>query len=1219
MKNFLLFRWLKNISIAKRLYFAIGIMAVLIAVELFTLWFALNTLSAVRAGVAGEGLWSKSQKDAVYHLGRYGHTRDNNEYNYYLKFMKVPLSVHEARMELEKPEPDLDRAKQLFVEGKNHPDDAEGMVRLFRNFSNISYIDKAIQTWRKSDSIVAMLQPVGERLHAEITSENPSQEKIDSALLEIAPINFELTQLEDEFSYTLGEGSRWLEDLILKILLAITLTVEVSGLILTFSVTKSIRRGLKEIILKSSEIAKGNYTVRAKKISNDEIGDLADSFNIMADELEHHTIERKQSNELLKESEERFRLIVENIKDYSIIMIDLQGNVVSWNEGAKKIKGYSENEILGKHVSVFFKEEDIKRNSPGENLKIAKREGRYQGEGWRKRKDGSLFWADVLLTPLYDKEGKMQGYAKIVRDITEKKIAANELQKNQHQLAMAQKLAQLGSWEWQVNEGKLIWSEELYNIYGIDKDEKNLLEKVNNMTHPEDLIRVIRIIKESRETHRNFEFYYRIIREDGSIRHIHSRGNVILGANGKVESMIGTDQDVTDRFREEQMEKLVMAATKSNNAVIIADHTGKIEWVNEGFSLLTGYTFEEVKDTHGELLRQGGTTGLIPGTELYDTVFSKKQSVVYEGKNFTKEGKEYWVITTLTPVLGTNGEVERIIAIDSDITERKKIEEDLIFANKIAEHSLKKGSRALQELMNAKKQLEDSMQVKEQFLAKMSHEIRTPMNAIVGLTDILLDTQISHEQKECIDAIKLSSDNLLSIINDILDFSKLESGKVTVEALPFNPREIIDSVLFTLGFSATKKGISLHFRKEENDLPKYVIGDAVRLRQIMLNLVSNAIKFTEHGNVTVKSKITEEDADGCKIEFIIIDTGIGIPEDRISTIFESFMQASNETTRKYGGTGLGLTIVKQLAELQGGSVSVTSKLEEGSAFYISIPYKKYTSEIPPVTKDQKKLPEENIIGARILLAEDNEMNQMLALKIFARWKLHLEVAENGEKALMKLKENDFDLVLMDIQMPVMDGYEATRQIRNNLPAPKSAVPIIAMTAHAMVGEADKCINLGMDDYISKPFNQQDLYNKICSVLHKKREFIPHTMITDKNNASSNGKKQIDLSYLKEIAEGNTDFIKKMIMAYLSQTPGMLADMTKSIDGKRWNDLRGLAHKMKPSLDFVGIHSIKQTVKDIEKYSHEETHLELLPDMVEEVRSTCILAMKELEHELETLG
>lgn len=1196
-----------------------GIMALLIAVELFTLFFSINTLSSVRAYVAGEGLWSKAQKDAIYHLGRYGHTRDNNEYLLYLEFMKVPEGDSKARKELQKPEPDYEIVKQGLIEGRNHAEDVDGMITLFRNFSTISYINKAIGIWAKADSVRTNLGPVSETLRREITSDHPSQENIDRALEEIAPVNYELTALEDDFSYTLGEGSRWLENLVLKILFAIALTVEISGLLITISVSRGIQRGLKEIIATTGEIAKGNYSVRAKKISSDEIGELADAFNMMADELQHHRIERRQSSQLLKESEERFRLLVENVKDYTIILLDTEGNVVSWNEGAKKIKGYTEEEIIGKNFSVFFTNEEKECDRPKENLQIAKEKGQYRCEGWRKRKDGSVFWAETVLTAIYNKEGELQGFAKIVRDETERRMAENELRKNQEQLAMAQRLAHLGSWEWDLKEPSLTWSDELYRIYGLDKNEEDLVTKVNTMTHPDDIERVTGIINESKKTHKPFEFYYRIIREDGTIRNLHSRGHVIVNEKGEVEKMIGTDQDVTDRVREEQMEKLVMAATKSNNAVIIADHTGRIEWVNEGFSLLTGYTFEEVKDTHGELLRKGGTTGLTPGTELYDTVFSKKQSVVYEGKNFTKSGTEYWVITTLTPVLGKDGKVERIIAIDSDITERKRIEEDLIIANKIAEHSLKKGSKALHELMAAKKQLEESMHVKEQFLAKMSHEIRTPMNAIVGLTDILLDSPITREQKECVDAIKLSSDNLLSIINDILDFSKLESGNVSMEKIPFSPKEIVNAVIFTLSFSANKKGIELIFREDENQVPGFVVGDAVRLRQIILNLVSNAVKFTEKGSVIIRSKIVGESEEKQTLLFEVSDTGIGIPEDRLSTIFESFTQASNETTRKYGGTGLGLTIVKQLTELQGGSVSVTSKLGEGSVFYITIPYEKYkeTEIHPPAT--HKKVSDERLAGAHILLAEDNEMNQMLATKIFARWKVNLEIAENGAQAVEKIKAGNFDLVLMDIQMPVMDGYEATQHIRKDLPSPKNNIPVIAMTAHAMVGESEKCISLGMNDYISKPFNQQDLYDKICCVIQKEQEKkLPGADEAEKGIPLSNGNKHIDLSYLKEIAEGNKDFMRKMIRAYLSQTPVMLEDMTRSISGKKWNDLRGIAHKMKPSLDFVGIHSIKQTVKDIEKFSQEESHLELLPEMVEEVKNTCTRAMEELQHELEIL-
>jgi PAS domain S-box-containing protein len=1192
-----------------------GIMALLIAVELLTLWFAVGTLSSVRACVGGEGLWSKAQKDAIYHLEKYGHTRDQNDYNDYLLFMRVPEGDHKARLELSKANPDMNIVRQGFIEGRNNPKDVDGMSHLFRRFNSISYIEKAISNWGQADSMSRYLIPVADSLHKEIISANPSQEKIDALLQQIGPINYELTKLEDDFSYTLGEGSRWLENLILKILFSIALTVEISGLLLTVSVSRSIQKGLREIILLSKEIAIGNFKVRAKKYSQDEIGELADSFNGMADELEHNISARKQSSELLKESEERFKLIVENIRDFAIVMVDLDGKVVSWNEGAERITGYSEEEIYGKHIDVFYPEDEVQRGSAERNLKTAREKGNYKNEGWRKRKDGTLFWADVLTTPLYDETGSMRGYAKIIRDITERKMAENELRENQSQLAMAQELAHIGSWEWIPEKNSLRWSEEMFNIYGLEKKNGVQVDKIAAMTHPDDQDDMQKIIREAMVTKKPFEFYYRIIRTDNSIRNLHTRGNIVLNEAGEVEKLLGTDQDVTDRFREEEMEKLVIAATKSTNSVIIVNSEGKVEWVNEGFTKLTGYTFEDVRNTHAELLKNDENGGLTNRTPLFEKVLREKKSFAYEGKNFTKDGKEYWVITTLTPVLGKDGEVERIIAIDSDITQRKQIEEDLIMANRIAEDSLKKGNKALTDLMRAKKQLEESMQVKEQFLAKMSHEIRTPMNAIVGLTELLLESKINADQKECIDAIKLSSDNLLSIINDILDFSKLESGKVTLEKLPFNPDEVVEGTLITLGVSASRKNIALKYVVDKNSIPESIIGDAVRLRQILLNLLSNSIKFTEHGSVTINMRVLEQDDSKCTMQFVVSDTGIGIPEDRIETIFESFTQASNETSRKYGGTGLGLTIVKQLTEMQGGSISVKSKVNEGTEIAITLPFEKNKMKGTSHGTNGKKVPDNNLGEVRVLLAEDNEMNQMLANKIFNKWRFHLDIADNGKEAIEKLRTSDYDLVLMDIQMPEMDGYEATQFIRHKLVPPKSEIPIIAMTAHAIVGEADKCISLGMDDYISKPFNQQTLYDKISSLLHKKHSIGPAEHVSEIPMANMENYKHIDLSYLHEIAEGNKEFMKKMINAFLSQSPAMAADMQKAVEEKRWKDLRGIAHKMRPSLDFIGIHAIKDIVRDIEKFSLEEINSDLLPGMVAEVNEVCKVAIEELKMEL----
>ena len=497
----------------------------------------------------------------------------------------------------------------------------------------------------------------------------------------------------------------------------------------------------------------------------------------------------------------------------------------------------------------------------------------------------------------------------------------------------------------------------------------------------------------------------------------------------------------------------------------------------------------------------------------------------------------------------------------------------------------------------------------------MSHEIRTPMNAIVGLTEILLEGNISPEQKECLEAVKLSSDNLLSIINDILDFSKLESGKLSLEKLPFHLKDVIEGVVLTLRFTAVRKGITLDY-KIENEIPEVIVGDAVRLRQILLNLVSNSVKFTEKGSVKIEVKMIRQEENNCTLQFVVHDTGIGIPPDRITTIFESFTQASNETSRKYGGTGLGLTIVKQLAELQEGSVYVDSKVKEGSDFFVTLPFQKYDRKDFPEKENDETDTEEISGSVSVLLVEDNEMNQMLAQKVLGKWGFKVDIADNGKHGIEKLREREYDIVLMDIQMPEMDGYDTTKFIREKMPSGKSGVPIIAMTAHAIVGEAEKCIALGMDDYISKPFNQKKLYEKINRLLKRKQNGeIPISPI-EINEHMPSAETHIDLTYLCDIAEGNKEFIKKMIDAFLLQSPKMLDDMSRFLEERKWNELRAVAHKMKPSLDFIGIHSIKETVRNLEHYSGEQIHFELIPGMIAKVKSTCNLAMDELRKELE---
>ncbi|MEO6188173.1 MAG: PAS domain S-box protein, partial [Ginsengibacter sp.] len=399
------------------------------------------------------------------------------------------------------------------------------------------------------------------------------------------------------------------------------------------------------------------------------------------------------------------------------------------------------------------------------------------------------------------------------------------------------------------------------------------------------------------------------------------------------------------------------------------------------------------------------------------------------------------------PLLNAQNEIYGIGGIGTDITERVRYQEQLIQAKKVAEEAKKS---------------------QEQFLANMSHEIRTPMNGIQGMTDLLLDTKLNDEQTEFAKTIKRSSDNLLVIINDILDFSKIQAGKLTIEKIDFSFSEIMENILSIFRNKLTQKGLTLKV-KIDDYVPATLNGDPYRLNQILVNLIGNAIKFTDRGGLSIDVGVESETSDEVFLKFLITDTGIGIEQDKINAIFESFTQATTDTSRKYGGTGLGLAITRQLLELQNGKISVSSEIDKGTQFQFSIPYGYSNKANDPLFLPGKTVKDYSSLlrDKKFLVAEDNEVNQKVICHVLQKAGGTVDVANNGLEAVSLLKENaDYCLIIMDLQMPEMDGYAATKYIRNVM---KLTIPIVAMTASALKGEKSKCIAIGMNDYLSKPF------------------------------------------------------------------------------------------------------------------------------------------------------
>ena len=799
-----------------------------------------------------------------------------------------------------------------------------------------------------------------------------------------------------------------------------------------------------------------------------------------------HPLEAVRSKSYpLEDSEEiKFKVLLEAAPD-AVITITEKGIINHWNKKAEEIFGWKQEEIKGRKYSESIIPKRYRKGylkgmknflSASVNPFLNK-----QLELTALKKDQTEFPMEITISAT--KLENQHIFLCFIRDASERiKTQKAIVEKEEIYRTVVESLSE-GLIITNIEDTIIFVNSKMEKLTGYRKNEmegKKAYELFLSKNHPDKLIE--RIEKRLAGIFESYEL--KINCKDGSYFLGYVNAVPYRNSNGEITGTVGAITDITLTKREEELEKLAIAATKSKNSVIIADKSGKIEWVNEGFTQLSGYSLKDVIGTSGDLLRHGNKTGFSPYTNFYEIIIKDKKPVTYENKNYTKEGVEFWLITTLTPVLNKKGEVEKIIAIDSDITQRKTIEKKLIVANEIAEKSLHKSNMALNELVKAKAQLEESTHLKEQFMAQMSHEIRTPMNGVIGLTEILLQTtNLNHIQKEYLTAIKTSGSKLLSVINNILDISKMEAKKMTFEERPFKISTQLNSVLDI--FYSTAKAKELEITKHiDKNVPDFLLGDTLRLNQILMNLISNAIKFTSKGQITINVNVIEESEATAWLKCSIKDTGKGIPTDKLSSIFVDFTQLSSGILRKQAGSGLGLAISKRLVELQGGSIDVESFEDTGSTFSFILPFKKCrdNEQTIDITEKNNNFSYTDLKESSILLVEDNELNQLVAERVLRDWQCNVDIAENGRIAIEKLNKKNYDLILMDIKMPEMDGYEATYYIRNKMPAPACNTKIIALTAHAATWESHKCLEAGMDDFVSKPFDAKELYKKMLQCI-----------------------------------------------------------------------------------------------------------------------------------------
>lgn len=951
-------RSLNNLPINKKMGIILLVFILFMIASLTASIFTMEILSGARAYVGAEGYYSKAQKDAFYYLMNYSRSHKEYDYKFFLEAISVPLSYRTARLELEKPDPDPDIISRAFIRAHNNPDDVKSMIFFFRRLRNLSYVDRAIAIWAELDSYNVELKRSGDDLHNLISRGQSNNESVPALLVRINSANSRLRSLEYSFSENINGFARWSKRTLRKVLVSLLLFFAATGLPLILLISRNIKKNILLLQEGAAEITQGNYNAQINIDSQDELGGLATVFNRMSARLLKRDRQLYQAQKDIKHTWDWFLTTLNSIGD-GVITTDNMGKVTLMNPVAEVLTGFILDEAMGKDLNDIFM---IINESTGEKcenpINRVLKEGIIAGHTDHTiliSGQGTRIPIDNSAAPIRNQEGDIEGAVLVFRDISQKK-----------------------------------------------RSEKFFSGVLNDL-----------------------HTFVAVMEPDAKVIFVNNTSLKIC--NNKLEHVRG-----------------------------------------EKFDNIFWWQYSEKAK---QIIR----------TDIEECASKKKLKHEIQFQN--ADGVLTWIDFSMHPIIDENGNLKYLVAEGRDISQQKMINEELIETNDQLEKAIERSNYMALEA-------EMATITKSEFLANMSHEIRTPMNGIIGFTDMLLDTALNEEQTEFAKMVKRSGESLLSLINDILDFSKIEAGQLDLEEIDFDPELLVYDVCELIRPKIESKPIEILCRIGD-DLPSLVRGDPTRFRQVIINLMGNAPKFTESGEIEISIDVEEERDTHIMLHTMIRDTGIGIPEDKLDTIFETFQQADGSTTRKYGGTGLGLPICRQIANLMEGEVWVESEVNKGSIFHFTARFGKVENV------EAKKFTPALLAGKKVLIVDDNLKNLEILTYNLESAGMKVVALTDGDGVLSALQnalENGrhFDLCISDIKMPKMSGYEVAKAIRGVKSEPgeqKYAIkklPLIALSS-LMDHDAKKCEEAGFDSYLSKPVRRKKLYQMLEILLGEMKD------------------------------------------------------------------------------------------------------------------------------------